>query len=255
MSFAPGCTRQVQDSEKTSSVTKADTSMKSEKIEIITEDNIKLSANYFYKNNKQDIKEPLVILIHQFRSNKEQWRKEFLNKLIDGGFKVLAYDIRGHGESEKVNFELTQLLSDGSQAPKDIDAVINWTYGKKGIDSAKIGVIGTSIGASLGIYAKVSGKAASVVAVSGGKGTFEAFTGYDDRMMAMGRPIARIINVMFICGKSDGNYAEEEKSIYENYLGDPKEFQLYESNQHGRDLIKQFPEIEEKSINWLKKTL
>jgi dienelactone hydrolase len=183
-----GCTKQVSDIERLS-VTVSDTTLIKENIFIKTEDNINLSANYFYKNNKKEIKEPLVILIHQFRSVKEQWSSEYTGKLIKEGFKVLAYDIRGHGESDNVNVELRQLLSDGSQAPKDIDAVFLWAYGKKGIDSAKIGIIGTSIGASLGIYAKVRKGAGSVVAVSGGKGTFEAFTGYDDRMMSMGRPI------------------------------------------------------------------
>jgi len=249
-----GCSKQVSDIERTA-VINVDSAVKSEKISILTVDDIELSANYYYKNNKKETKEPLIIMIHQFRSNKEQWSGEFIGRLTEAGFKVLTYDIRGHGESGKINIELTQLLSDGSQAPKDLDAVLQWTYGKKGIDSARIGVIGTSIGASLGIYAKVFKGIGSVVAVSGGKGTFEAFTGYDERMMSMGRPIPRILNVMFVCGKEDGSYADEEKAIYDNYLGDPKELELYESNLHGKDLIKQHPEIEEKSINWFKKTL
>jgi pimeloyl-ACP methyl ester carboxylesterase len=252
--FFTGCSKQIPDNERPVTENR-NTSVITEKIAITTEDSIKLSANYFYKSSKKDIKEPLIILIHQFRSNKEQWAVEFVSRLIDSGYKVIAYDIRGHGESGKVNYELSNLLSDGTQAPKDVDAVLKWAYGKKDIDSARIGVIGTSIGASLGIYAKLKKSIGSVIAVSGGKGTFEAFTGYDDRMMVMGRLFARIPDVLFVCGKFDGNYADEEKAIYDNYLGEPKEILFYDSEKHGKDLIKQFPEIEEKSINWFKKTL
>lgn len=247
-----GCGKDVIEIEKKSEVN-SNSSTKKEKIEIYTSDGIKISANYTYKADK--IKQPLVILIHQYRSDKEQWSQYFIDSLINKGFKVLAYDIRSHGESGKAKVEIDELLSNPEQAPKDIDAVVKWAKQQPAIDSNRIAVVGTSIGGSLGIYARINQGVKSVVSVSSGKSTFEVFTGFDERKMSMSRPIPRIKNVMFICGNKDKNIAEEERNIYENYLDEPKELQVYESEKHGKFLIDEFPQINDLIINWLNKTL
>lgn len=251
ISFA-GCSKEIRDVEKTSKVA-VDTSLKKEKVDIYAKDGVKLSANYLYKTDKT--KQPLIILIHQFRSDKEQWDGTFIDSLLGRGYKVIAYDIRSHGESDNAKVELTELLSNSEQAPMDVDAVVKWAKMQPSIDSNRIGVVGTSIGGSLGIYGRVFSGIKSVVSISSGKNTFEAFTGYDERKMSMARPIARIKNVMFICGKSDKNYAEEENNIYINYLDEPKEIQLFDSDKHGKDLIAEFPQINGIILKWLKTTL
>ncbi|MFA5010963.1 MAG: alpha/beta fold hydrolase [Ignavibacteria bacterium] len=250
-SFA-GCSKDISEVEKKSG-TVIDTSIKKENIDVSTSDGIMISANYLYKSDK--IKQPLVILIHQYRSDKKQWSQNFLDSLLNKGYKVLAYDIRSHGESGKADVDISDLLSNPEQAPKDIDAVIKWAKFQMSIDSNRIAVVGTSIGGSLGIYACINSGVKSVVSVSSGKSTFEAFTGYDERRMSMARPIPRIKNVMFICGNKDNNVADEERSIYENYLDEPKELQVFESEKHGKFLIEEFPQINELIINWLSKTL
>ena len=250
--FFAGCSKDVSVGEKKSG-TVIDTSIKKENIEVFTSDGIMISANYLYKSDK--IKQPLVILIHQFRSDKQQWSHNFLDSLLKRGYKVLAYDIRSHGESGKADVDISDLLSNPEQAPKDVDAVVKWAKMQPSIDSNRIAVVGTSIGGSLGIYARINTGAKSVVSVSSGKNTFEAFTGYDERKMSMARPIPRIKNVMFICGNKDKNIADEERSIFENYLDDPKELQVFESEKHGKFLIEEFPQINGLIINWLNKTL
>lgn len=247
-----GCGKEEGNLDK-SSIVATDTSLKKENISISTADGLKLSANYFYKTDKS--KQPLVILIHQFRSDKEQWQQSFVDSLIKKGYKVLAFDLRSHGKSDKASVEITQLLSDPVQAPKDVDAVIDWAKSQPSIDSNRIAIVGTSIGGSLGIYGRINKGVKSVVAVSSGKSTFEAFTGYDERKMSMARPIPRIKNIMFICGKEDGSYAQEEQSIFDNYLDDPKEIQFFESGKHGKFLIEEFPQINTIIINWLNNTL
>jgi dienelactone hydrolase len=247
-----GCSKDVIEIEKKSDVN-SNSSTKKEKIEIYTLDGIKISANYTYKTDK--VKQPLVILIHQFRSDKEQWSQIFMDSLLAKGYKVLAYDIRSHGESGKAKVEIDELLSNPEQAPKDVDAVIKWAKMQPSIDTNKIAVVGTSIGGSLGIYARINNGVKSVVSVSSGKSTFEAFTGYDERKMSMARPIPRIKNVMFISGDKDKNIADEQRNIYENYLDDPKELQIYKSEKHGKYLIEEFPQINDLIINWINKTL
>lgn len=252
--FLASCNKNFQnDVQKVDQKSKAD--IKSDKLEIITDDKIKIAADYYYFSDKRETKQPLIILIHQFRSSKEQWDKSFIDTLLNKNYKVLAYDIRSHGQSGQATVSQAELLENKEQAPKDVDAVLNWAYTQKGIDSGKVGIVGTSIGGSLGIYAKIFKGVSSVVAVSSGKGTFQAFTGYDDRMMSSMRPILRTKNVMFICGTADGSYFEEEKGIYDNYLMEPRELSKFESGKHGKDLIEQYPEILKLITNWFNKTL
>ncbi|MGH2575141.1 MAG: alpha/beta hydrolase family protein, partial [Ignavibacteria bacterium] len=76
-----------------------------EDILITTEDSKSLSAYLFYTKEKKENSQPLVILIHQFKQSKEQWPDEFIDSLLNNNYKVFLYDIRGHGNSSKVNYE------------------------------------------------------------------------------------------------------------------------------------------------------
>jgi len=230
------------------------TKNKTDELTIKTDDGKNLSASYFYDKDKKEIPQPVVILIHQFKQSKEQWKKDFIDSLFAIGYKVLAYDIRGHGKSGKIEGELSNLLSDPVQAPKDIKAVVEWTRNEKGIDTSKIALIGTSIGGNLALYAQLNLGTKAAVSVSNGKKTFESFTGYDERMM--GRPyFPRMKNVLLICGSKDGDHEQGQKWIYDNFLEDPKQMEVYDSDKHGKGLIDEFPEINTLILNWLKKYL
>jgi len=259
--FSVGCTSKqdtknsasVRESEK-SSEEQQKTSIKKDEITIVTPDKVDLSANYFYDNDKKLIPQPLVILIHQFGKNKEQWSESFIDSLVYAGFKVLAYDIRGHGESDKVNYTLTDLLSDPEKAPKDIDGIFEWTKTQEGIDTSRIGAIGTSIGGNLACYAKYRWKAKTVVSVSSSSEGFENLLGIDPRSMSM-RVIVRLKSVLFICGSGDGEHEKQEKYIIDNYIAEPMELKVYDSDKHGISLIREFPEIRSLMLSWLKKYL
>jgi pimeloyl-ACP methyl ester carboxylesterase len=224
-----------------------------EEITITTDDNVNLSANYFYSEGMKESSQPLVVLIHQFRKNKEQWAVSFIDSLAGAGYKVLAYDIRGHGQSDKVNYELTDLLTDPNKAPVDVAGVFKWAKEQKGIDSTRIGVMGTSIGGNLACYARYYLGAKTVISVSNNEEGFEKFLGIDPR--AMGRVMKRISSVMFICGSKDGNHEQEEKYIMDNYIMEPMELKVYDSDEHGINLIREFPEIRTIALNWFKKYL
>jgi pimeloyl-ACP methyl ester carboxylesterase len=238
--------KQTQNSQKTA--------FPKDDITIKTSDSKELSAAYFYQSDKKDTPSPLVILIHQFKETKEQWKEAFIDSLLATGFKVLMYDIRGHGKSSKVNYELTKLLEDPEEAPKDIIAVFEWAKNEKGIDTSRIGVMGTSIGGNVACYAGLNLHAKAIISVSNGKETFEKFTGYDERMM--GRPFfPKFKNGLFICGSKDDDLQQGQKWILDNFVEGGKEHKVYDSDKHGKFLIEEYPEINTLSINWFKKYL
>ena len=224
-----------------------------EEVTINTADSISLASDYYYENEEKEKSQPAVVLIHQFKSTKEQWDRSFIDLLTSDGYKVLAYDIRGHGESSKINYDLSTLLTDQNKAPNDLVAVFKWLKSQKGIDSTRIAVVGTSIGGNLACYARYFLGAKTIVGISNGREGFEKFIGIDDRMM--GRIFPRITSVLFICGSKDGNNAEGEKHIMDMYIDDPKEQKLFESDKHGKFLIEEHPEIYTQAISWLQKYL
>ncbi len=98
---------------------------------------------------------PVIILLHQFEGNHNQW-KLLAPMLLENGYAVLAPDLRSFGGSD-------QAIIDGIQAPYelgdlddmvfDVGAAIKWLEGRPGIDSSRIGVIGASIGANIAFVA------------------------------------------------------------------------------------------------------
>jgi pimeloyl-ACP methyl ester carboxylesterase len=224
-----------------------------EPVTITTQDSVSLAGDYYYVKDEKEKPQPTVVLIHQFKSSQEQWDKSFIDLLSSNGYKVVTYDIRGHGESSKVNYDLSTLLTDPNKAPNDIIAVFKWLKSLTGVDSNRIAVVGTSIGGSLACYAKYFLGAKTIVGISNGRESFEKFVGIDDRMM--GRMFPRITSVLLICGSKDGNIAEGEKHIMNMYMGDPKELKIYDSDKHGKYLIEEYPEIYTLIIEWLQKYL
>lgn len=218
-----------------------------------TSDNIKIHGTYYYYNYDVTQKEPLVILIHQFMSDRGQWKQEFIDTLVARKYKVLVYDIRNHGESDKAVENIDDILTLKGNAILDVDAVFNWAKSRNGIDSTRIAVVGTSVGASLGLYSKYFLGAKTVVCLSVGRKTFEEFIVSKD--LSMKANLRKINSVFFICGDNDGNYSEDAKYIYSNFTDEPKELKLFNSDKHGKDLFLQYPEIKNLIVEWLAKHL
>jgi esterase/lipase len=258
--LSPGCSSK-QETNKSASVKSSDNGTEKtqlqnnakDEITITTSDDVKLSADYYYISGTKETQQPLVVLIHQFNQNKKQWAEGFIDSLVSSGYKVLAYDIRGHGESDKVSYDLTELLVDPDKAPKDIEAVFNWAKAQKGVDTSNIAAIGTSIGGNLACYAKYYLGAKTIISVSSSAEGFYKFMGIDPRMM--GRVFTRISHVLFITGKRDGDHEKDANEIMYDYVMDPKELDVIDSDKHGIFLIREHTEINSLIYGWLKKYL
>jgi predicted alpha/beta-fold hydrolase len=242
------------DSQKNSTVNIEQKAKKmSEDVVFNTVDGKKIQGTYYYNNVEVGQKEPLVILIHQFMSDRSQWRQDFIDSLLAKKYKVVTYDIRSHGESEKTTDEISDILQTNGNATLDLNAVFAWAKKRSSIDSTRIAVIGTSVGASLAMYSKYDLGSKTAICVSIGKSTFEAFTGMSE--LKMGIMIKKVNSVLFICGDKDGSYPDDTKNIYTNFTEDPRELKYYNSDKHGKDLINQNPEVNKLMLDWLTKNL
>jgi len=146
-------------------------------VKITTEDEINISASYqLPKAEKAKI--PVVILIHQGGSSKEEWNQlTIIDKLLTKGYAIIAYDIRQHGESDKDSGTMSNLFNNPNRAPKDLQAVIKFIQNDSRIDKKRIGIIGASIGANLACMASENTNIKSVVVMSAKTLAAENFSG------------------------------------------------------------------------------
>ncbi len=100
-------------------------------------------------------KAPVVILAHQFRSDRAGWAP-LVERLAARGIGTLALDLRGHGTSttkDGVEVKVSDIFSASAAAvgfnriPEDLAQAAEWLRKQTGVDGHRIGLAGSSVGA------------------------------------------------------------------------------------------------------------
>ncbi|MCZ6632521.1 MAG: alpha/beta fold hydrolase [bacterium] len=96
---------------------------------------------------------PVVILLHMFNQNHSEWFPFAPDLVVENGYVVLAFDMRGHGLSTLRNgqpFPITGFTAEDINAmPNDVEAAIAWIKTRPEADPTRIGIIGADIGANI----------------------------------------------------------------------------------------------------------
>jgi pimeloyl-ACP methyl ester carboxylesterase len=99
---------------------------------------------------------PAVLLLHGYGENRSVW-KDFSQQLLTRGWAVMALDLRGHGDSKSRNqrpIEATpEWKKDPHEFPVDLDPALDWLKAQPRINTRKIVVIGSEVGADLALIA------------------------------------------------------------------------------------------------------
>lgn len=118
--------------------------MNSEKVILKTEDGIELSADYYPAESRRG-----VLLLHMMPANRKSW-SVFAQKLQGIGFRVLAIDLRGHGESSGGPDGYKKFSDAEHQASRlDVEAGVEFLKSK---GAADLYLGGASIGANLALW-------------------------------------------------------------------------------------------------------
>ena len=190
---------------------------------------------------------PAVIFIHQGGSDKTEWMQTDLYKcVVDKGMVAFSYDVRGHGQSEgRFNREL---FDDPDRAPKDLKAALHFLASQDNIDTNRIGIVGSSIGANLAMVgvSHPEFNVQTAVAISGKTSAWLNLAGTAE-------PLEQPKSVYLIAGEDEqgGKRGEWAKEMYD-MASDPKKLEIVSgSGAHGTKLFKDAPKLQTRICKWL----
>lgn len=220
-------------------------------IEFSTADGITIAATVAVPGTGQD-KAAAVIFIHQGGSSKSEWSSTSIFKMLaEQGILALAYDIRGHGQSAG-KADYSTLFDDPLQAPKDLDAAIEWLRKSGRVDMSRIAVVGASIGANLALVA-VGTEHFSVktaVAISG-----KVSAAYN---LAGGAENLNDLHAVFLIAaelEQGGKRAAWASELYE-MAAPPRQLEVVAgSSSHGVSVFDDDPMLQQRILDWLLRTL
>ena len=129
----------------------------SERVSFYATDGVSIVADFYAPKVKPGKQAPVAILVHMYPADRASW-KPLIPHLIKVGCAVLAYDIRGHGESiEPAELKLQEKY-DARDAGHfngawlDAEAARNYLMARPECDGMRVAMIGASIGCSISLH-------------------------------------------------------------------------------------------------------
>ncbi len=121
----------------------------SESVSYQAQDGVRVAASWFFPPG--ETKPPAVILLHEENGSRAQWN-DLIPILVKHKYAVLAPDLRGFGESNKIirdGREEPYQLTNRQDALQDVDAALRWLKDRGEVDMERIGIVGARLGADL----------------------------------------------------------------------------------------------------------
>ena len=214
-------------------------------ITLTTTDNVSIQATLSTPPDHSN-KSAAVILIHQGGSNRHEW-DTLTPELLEQGYVVLAYDVRGHGESDSVD-SIRKLFDDPNLAPLDLQAAIQFLQKQSEVDADRLAVVGASIGANLAAMASSEYAVKTAVAISGKTSAVYSLAGKETLAMQ---------SVFFISSAGDqgGKRATWATEMYD-LTSEPHRLEIVQnSSRHGVGIFDDQPKVRQAILDWLQATL
>ena len=217
-----------------------------EEITLSTEDGFKLPATV--KSPEQG-NGAGIILIHQGGSSRGEW--EFMHeKLLNNGYVILSYDIRGMGAAPKNNGmgkAVENIYNAPDQAPLDLKAAIKYLENMQSVDNARIGILGASVGGNLAVVGAATMNIKTTVSISGKTEAALNLAGSSDIQMRSTYYISSM--------ESDGARAGWAEERFKRTEG-PREIAITANDQgHGVTILHDSPVLQGQILSWFKANL
>lgn len=123
----------------------------------VCEDGVKLKGWFFPSVSVEAGPRPLIVLVHGLGQSRQSLAGQ-ARGLVELGYNVLLFDLRGHGESDPERISL------GHRERRDLRAVLKWA-GKHGFPPERTGWVGYSMGGAALLMEAADNPKIRVVAV------------------------------------------------------------------------------------------
>lgn len=122
------------------------------KDQLVTEDGVNLAYDFYPATGiYATAPRGFLVLIHMMPATRVSWR-EFAQKLQGEGFASIAFDLRGHGESQGGPDGYLNFSDAEHQAGiADVEAAVQFMKKTAGATADKLYLVGASIGANLSL--------------------------------------------------------------------------------------------------------
>lgn len=219
-------------------------SIQAESVKLLTDDAVNIYGELSLPEQVEK-SHPAVILIHQGGSDHTEW--DFIvPHLLTLNYVVFAYDVRGHGKSDKVK-DIYTLFNDPKLAPQDLATAIQYLKSRNDINDERIAVVGSSIGANLANVAIINLGIKSAVAISG---KTSAVKNLSENVQLNMKSVFYISS-----NESNGERAKWAKELFDLTKPPHKISIISDSQSHGVSIFKDDPEVLTDTLKWLKETL
>lgn len=217
----------------------------SEVVKLKTSDSVEIIGDYYAAGGDNG-----VLLLHMMPSDRKSWTK-FAEKLQANDFKVLAIDLRGHGESQGgpdgykkfSDAEHRSSILDVEAGAEFLKSTLRQSSGQEG----KIHLVGASIGANLALkYLAGNPKTKSAVLLS---------PGLDYRGVKTEGLISILKNhqAIYAVASEDDKYSfDSVKNLFEGVsFSDSRMMKIFQDAGHGTTIFEQEPKFMEEVISWI----
>lgn len=192
-------------------------------------------------------KYPLVVLLHGLNGSNQDWSAMPI-RLVERGYAVLAVDLRGHGLKAKKGWRNFTPL-DWQNMPKDMPMLMRDLVSLRAedfpqMDTDRVAIIGAGMGANVAIHA--ADRPAHHV-----KALMLLSPSLQYKGMDQVRALNRYTNpVFFVASQNDMGPFEDTKILFRLAQG-KRSLELYRALGHGTDMIRFYPELQAKMVDWL----
>jgi len=183
---------------------------------------------------------PAVVLVHMLTRTKEDWRP-LAERLQAAGLTALAFDLRGHGQSEGV-------AAPSAAMALDVRAALNWLADRPDAGSGAVAIVGASIGASLALLA-----AADTPAVRGVVLLSPAADYRGVRIEAAARKYGA--RPMLLAASGEDPYALRTLRALAGKDQPARQQRVSAAAAHGSYLLERDTELAAALVDWLRRTL
>jgi dienelactone hydrolase len=210
----------------------------SQRVTLRTEDGTTLAATWYEPSPRPG---PAVILVHMSQKSKRDW-DSFAGRLASEGIGALAFDLRGHGESQGSQpQELSTMV-------QDVRAARRFLVGRVDVTPGRVGLVGASLGANLAaLFAAEDSSITSVALLS---------PSLDYRGLRIEAAVKKIgARPILLVASDDDPYAARSVRDLHKASGGKAETQMRQGAGHGMTMLTRDPDLGGVLVEWLKRTL